>query len=205
MRLLLIRHGETEYNLNKRYCGFSNPPLNEAGIYQIRCLHEKFSGFKIDSVYSSDLLRAVETASIIFKDNRIEKTDKFREMNFGVFEGLTYSEIIKQYPDIYRAWVDNPSHITIPGGGKFAEFIKRIQDGLSFIIKKHRSQQIALITHSGPIRVILCKALKYEFDKFWKIEQANSALNIIDYFEDSSPIVSEMNNISHLTHKEETL
>ena len=199
MKLLIIRHGETGYNLDRRYCGFSNPSLNETGITQIESLAIRLNDCDVDFVYSSDLTRAVETAEILFKNCQILRMQNFREMNFGVLEGLTYFEIINRYPDIYRSWIANPLQTMLPEGETFNDFKRRIHEGLSHLLSKHKNQQIALITHGGPIRAILCAALNYEIDKFWQIEQDNSAINIIDYSCVHSPKVLELNNTSHLS------
>ena len=74
-RLILIRHGETDYNLQNRYCGFSNPPLNNKGIWQSKRLIERLTDLRIDKIYSSDLKRAYQTAKMVFRDNLIEKVD----------------------------------------------------------------------------------------------------------------------------------
>ena len=97
VRLLLIRHGQTNYNSQNRYCGFSDPPLNDTGIWQCRQIPARLKDSKIDKVYSSDLLRARQTAEIIFGNNSIEETTDLREMNFGLFEGLKYEQLIEKY------------------------------------------------------------------------------------------------------------
>jgi len=204
-RLFLIRHGETDYNLNRRYCGFSDLSLNETGRSQVQFLAERLKEFKIDTLYSSDLLRAVETAKIIFKDKTIHKMQEFREMNFGIFEGLNFVEIVEKSPKIYRRWIDNPLEVDIPEGETFTDFCNRVKKGLSFILSKNQDKQISLITHSGPIKVILCELLGCGLDKFWDLKQDNTALNIIDYPEGSSPVIIKMNNMSHLSCRERAL
>ena len=183
-RLILIRHGETDYNLQNRYCGFSNPPLNDKGIEQAEILATKLKDTRIDKVYSSDLKRAFETAKIIFGNNPIEETKDFREMNFGVFEGLKYEEIIEKYPKLYRKWIDNPKEVEIPGGEGLEDLSRRVKERLSFILTQydqHEDKTIALLTHGGPIRIILCSALKVDLKMFWQVNQELGTLNIIDY------------------------
>ena len=212
VRLILIRHGETDYNLQSRYCGFSNPSLNNRGIWQAKMLAAKLEGTRIDKVYSSDLKRAYETAKIIFGNSPIEKTADFREMNFGLFEGLKYEQIIEKYPKLCGDWIDILPKIRIPKGEGLKDLSKRVKKRLFSILSRHKDKTIALVTHGGPIRIILCDALKKDLKAFWQIEQKSAALNIVDYVNESPRLyrrsgkqatVVKMNDISHLSAKEE--
>jgi len=198
-RLILIRHGETDYSLQKRYCGFSDPSLNNKGIWQSKKLADRLVGLSSVKVYSSDLKRAYETAKIIFKNNSIEKAADFREMNFGLFEGLKYEEIVRRYPKLYRHWVDNPENVKIPNGEGLKDLRKRVKERLSLILSQQPGKTLAIVTHSGPIRVILCDALKLGLNMFRQIGQETGALNIIDYAKESSLIVVKINDVSGLS------
>jgi len=200
-RVILIRHCQTDYNLENRYCGFSNPPLNNKGIQQSKRLAQRLGDVKIDKAYSSDLKRAYQTAEIIFANNSIETLTDFREMNFGFFEGLKCEEIIKIYPNIWRDWIDDPMKVKIPNGEGLLDLSKRVKEKLYFILSQHKNKTLAIVTHSGPIRVILCDALKFDLKMFWQIEQEIGALNIIDYAKESQPVVVKMNDIFHLSTK----
>jgi len=198
-RLILIRHGETDYNSQKRYCGFSDPSLNNRGRRQSARLAESLKGWRIDKVYASDLKRTVQTAEIIFKSSIIEKIADFREMNFGLFEGLRYEEIIKEHPKLYRDWINNPLKVKIPGGESLKDLNERVKQRLSFILSQHEGKTIAVVTHGGPIRIILCDTGKFTLATFWEIEQETGALNIIDYPKGLPPVVVKMNDVSHLS------
>lgn len=199
IRLILIRHAQTDYSLQNRYCGFSNPSLNNKGIWQSKKLADRLGNLSSVKVYSSDFKRAYQTAKIIFRNNSIEKAADFREVNFGLFEGLKYEEIVRKYPKLYRDWVDNPEKVRIPAGERLKDLNKRVKERLSFILSQYEGKTLAVVTHGGPIKVILCDALKFDVNMFWKIRQEISALNIIDYAKESSPVVVKMNDISHLS------
>jgi len=179
-KLILIRHGETDYTSQGRYCGFSDPSLNLKGIQQSERLANRLKETRIDKVYSSDLKRAYESAKIIFKNNSVEEIADFREMNFGLFEGLKYGEIIKAYPKLYREWIDNPVGVKIPSSEGLVELEKRVKEKLSLILSQDVGKTIALVSHGGPIRVILCQVLKLGLESFWKVEQGIGTLRIID-------------------------
>ena len=180
-KLILIRHGQTDFNIQGKYCGYSDPPLNEEGMQQVEKLKTRLEGLEVDVLFSSDLQRAIETAQIALPNKLIKQVEKLREYNFGVFEGLTYEEIMEDHADIYTAWIGDPSKKAIPQGDCFKSFSNRIREGLDSILLKNRGKTVALVTHSGPIRLILSDVLKYGTDKFWKINQDNAALNIINY------------------------
>ncbi len=179
-RLLLIRHGETDYNSNRRYCGFDNPPLNGCGISQSENLAKQVKDFDVASVYSSDLLRAIQTAEILFPGYQLKTTPNFREFNFGVFEGLNYAEIMNKYSGLYHDWLADPLRVSIPKGEKFTDFKNRVESTLFLAIFLNRNKVIALVSHSGPIRLILCRVLGCGFKKFWEFNHDNAAFSIID-------------------------
>jgi len=199
--IILIRHGQTAYNASHRYVGFSNPPLNEKGQWQIQRLAGELQNKAVNKVYSSDLLRAHQSATILF-EQQITKLPAFREMNFGIFEGLNYQEIMSHHSQIYQKWITAPEKVKIPQGESLQEVTCRVNHQLKLLLKEHTDQTIAIVTHSGPIKIILSAVLKAELnDIFWDIEQKNSALNIIDYRNPSAPKIIDQNNYSHLTKK----
>ncbi len=180
-KLILIRHGQTDLNIQMKYCGYSNPSLNEEGKQQVKHTKKSLNEIDVDVLFSSDLLRTMETAQIIFPNMVIQQEERLREYNFGVFEGLTYGEIMEEYADIYTEWIDDPSKRVIPDGDSFISFSQRVREGLDSILSQNKHRTIVLVTHSGPIRLMLSDVLKYDTDKFWKIKQDNAALNIINY------------------------
>lgn len=204
-RVFLIRHGETNYSLQNRYCGFSDPCLNGTGIRQAERLACRLRNEKIEAVYSSDLKRAYETAKIIFQDKMIEKQADFREMNFGALEGLTYSQIIQRYPELYQGWLSNLTGVNAPSGEGMRDLRGRVKKRLSFILSQHKGKTIAIVAHAGPIRVILSDALKYKAKMFWQIGQENGALNILEYSEKLALKVIKVNDTAHLLIKRETV
>lgn len=197
-RVILVRHGETDYSLQNRYCGFSDPPLNDRGIWQAERLAYRMRNEKVDIVYSSDLKRAYETAKIVFKNKIVDKLANFREMNFGIFEGLTYGEIVKKHSKLYKSWIGNPIEVKVPGGEEMKQFCLRVRESFLVILSRHQNKSVAVITHGGPIRIVLCGALKYNMGMFWKIEQSIGALNILEYSEGLALRVNKINDTTHL-------
>jgi alpha-ribazole phosphatase len=195
VRLILIRHAQTDYNLQKRYCGFSNPPLNDKGIEQVKRLAKRLKGLKIDKIYSSDLKRAYQTAQIISKNNSVEKLTELREMNFGIFEGLSYQEIMSKYSRIYRKWLRSPQEIVIPEGESLIALTSRVRDILVEILSNNQGRTVAVVTHAGPISIILCDILKVSLDLIWQIKLEHAAIKIIKFIQGEGRILNGQNYI----------
>jgi len=179
-KLILIRHGQTDYNSQNKYCGFSNPPLNEKGVAQARKLSAELKSRKIDKVYSSDLKRAHQTAEIVFPGFSVEKRTGLREINFGLFEGLDYRQITQKYPAVYKSWVENPLEAQIPKGESLKIFAERVIKGLEDIFSENKGKTIALVTHGGPIRVITLNKREKELKDFWDINQDLGTYSVIE-------------------------
>lgn len=196
-KLILIRHGETGYTEQRRYCGHNNTPLNSKGIKQAIRLRSKLKKIKIDKIYSSDLRRACQTAKIIFKNRLIIKKRNLREIDFGAFVGLTWKESSQRYPSIYKTWLNNPLYTKIPNGESVSKFKKRIEKCFANMLDQNQDKTVALVCHGGPIRIIILKILKQDMDKFWNIEQDIACINIIE-FKNGIPQVLKINDTSHL-------
>lgn len=179
-RLILIRHGQTAWSVKKKYCGHSDVELDETGIRQAERLREKLRSFhseKVVQVYSSDSKRAKNFAEIVFRGMSVRTLSALREMNFGIFEGLTYREIMRKYPGIYSRWLSNLSGI--PGGEGLNEFQKRVKNAIARIISLNQNKTVALVTHSGPIRVIIKDVLNLK--DIWGIKTDLACVYIIEF------------------------
>lgn len=183
-KLILIRHGDTDYTLNKRYCGQRNTPLNKRGIAQAKRLRKKLKGLRIDKVYSSDLKRAYQTAEIVFKGKRIVKRRGLREIDFGRFCGLSFQESTKLYPAVYNLWMNNPIDAKIPEGESVKTFAKRVLKTFKKIFKQNRKKVVAIVSHGGPIRVMLLYLLGLGFDKFWEIDVGVTHVKTVEFKKD---------------------
>lgn len=196
-KLILIRHGETDYGLQGKYCGYDDIPLNANGIKQANCLRAKLKKIRIDIVYSSDLKRAYQTAKIIFQNKVIHKRKGLREIDFGQFSGLTFEEANRLYPDVYKIWLNNPANAKIPDGENLHNFAKRVKGSFNKIFKQNMKKTVALVTHGGPIKIVLLKILNQDLDKFWDIQQDLAALNIIEFRNGTAKVV-RINDTLHL-------
>ena len=196
-KLILIRHGETEWSYQKRYCGFTDIDLNEKGRWQARRLLKRLNKEKIHEVYSSGMKRTLQCAKIVFQDMPVEEMSDLREINFGIFEGLRYQDLMIEYPQVYRKWLENPLDIIIPRGESLNSLAGRVRKALRKILSQNSNKRVAIFTHGGPIRVILCDILKLDLKEIWKIESALASISIIEFVKGSAKI-HLLNDISHL-------
>lgn len=152
-RLFLIRHGQSAGNAQGRFGGHSATPLSELGFEQARVTAEALAKENINAIYSSDLLRAVQTSEPLSKLTGIPVITKpeFRERNVGVLEGLTFDESKQEYPDDYYALVNRNVHHVITKGESYSDLLNRIKGELRSIIRKHRGERIAIFTHTGAL------------------------------------------------------
>jgi len=196
-RLILIRHGQTTYSAEKRYCGIEDVPLNEVGKKQARCITRKFARQHIDAVYSSDLKRCLETAFIAFPNEDIHKRRAMREIDFGFLSGKRYDDINNVYPRIYDQWLKNPISVKMPGGEAVSGFKRRIEKCFLRIVAQNRRKVVAVVAHGGPIRIIINRVLGKGMNNFWEIRQDTAAVNIVD-FKKGLPVIIKINDTSHL-------
>lgn len=179
VKLIIIRHAETRWSRNKRYCGLNDISLSGVGIKQTRELRKRLKEDVIYKVYSSDMQRAIQTAKILFGQRDIERMRDLREMDFGIFEGLTYKEIMKRYPLIYKRWLDNPYIINIPNGENLTAFKKRVVGAFKKISALNKNKTIAVVSHGGAISIFINTILKT--NNFWAYIPKPAGLSIIEY------------------------
>ncbi len=198
-QLYLVRHGETEWNKQLRYQGHADINITDVGREQAKLLAKRLMKEDFDHFYASDLSRAFETAEIIAKPHQKEviKLPELRETNFGLWEGLGYSQIQQQFPQILENWISDPVSTRLPEGESLGDVVSRVSAGINKLMEQHKDQRILIVGHGGINRVVLALALGMDVSQYWRIRQDNTALNIIDYY-DGKEIVTLLNDTNHL-------
>jgi broad specificity phosphatase PhoE len=165
--LLFIRHAQTD--LAGRFCGHSNPPVNEAGQRQIEEMLKILKTESIDAVYTSDLARAFATADAIGRTVGCSPVTVpgFREICFGEWEGLSWSEIESRDPDYARQWSDAYPQLAAPGGEPFEAFQTRVLAEVQRILAITSERCAAVVTHAGVMRVVLRSLCGAEEREAW--------------------------------------
>jgi alpha-ribazole phosphatase len=194
-RVYLIRHGEVVGAGPKRYNGHRDVDLSQNGVDEMKQMALRLATYPIVAIYCSDLIRAAKGAKILAQSKNLPVYTRpsFREKNFGAWEGLTYEEAATRFPEDWKQWLLDPAGSRPPGGETFQEVEQRVLQELSLILKDHQGQEVVILSHGGPNRVIICHALGLDLRQIFRIEQKFAALNIIDFFEDGIATVQLMN------------
>ena len=198
IRLLLVRHGLTQWNEEKRYLGNTDIPLNKIGKQQAIALAHALREEHFDQIYSSNLQRALETAEVIKANREISLIldPRLRELNFGVFEGLTFSEAKRQYPDILSAWLDN--YDQPPDEGEpFSSLTERVGSFLDDLKMINAPQTILIISHGGCLREIIRLLLGLPCERHWSFQFDFASLSEVHVDDNYSTIV-RINDTQHL-------
>ncbi len=155
-RLILIRHGKTEWNLERRLEGRSDPPLNGEGIAQAQRMATELKNAGIDAIYTSPLRRAYQTAQILAwaVDVRLEVEPRLTEVDQGEWQGRLRSEIERATPDLLHRWETAPWSTRPPGGESLKEVQRRVAEALDEILGQKRHVCVALVSHRYPIALI---------------------------------------------------
>ena len=201
MNLLLIRHGQTDWNIARRFQGHSNVPLNEFGRKQAAALADRLSAQQIDALYSSDLERAFETAKMIAHLSGckpdLHSDSRLREINFGDWEGLSYNEIKEKYPEALLARENDVYKNAPPNGETLEQLTMRVQSMLDELYLKHKDQTVIIVAHGGVLQILLCCALKLNPTMYWQFHLSTASISEIALYPDGA-ILNMMNDTSHL-------
>ena len=205
-RLLLVRHGETQWNKETRFQGQIDVPLNENGKLQSQKAADFLKDIKIDCAFTSPMLRPKETAQIILQyhpDVKLEDVDGLKEISHGLWEGKLESEIDQEFPNQLDVWRLHPETVQMPEGENLQDVSDRSIIAWEKIVNQvSKEQKTALVVaHDATNKVILCHLLKLGLGGFWKIKQGNGAVTVIDYPHglDDIPVLQAMNITTHLT------
>jgi probable phosphoglycerate mutase len=206
MRLLLIRHGESVGNAADRIQGLRDEPLTDLGCEQARALAYRLRAqYSIGALYSSPLLRALQTAQIIAAaiglDVRVE--DRLKEYHCGVVTGMRWDEVQAQYPEIARRWAEDSWRVPIPGEEGPEAFQQRVVAAMDEIVKAHDGDQtVAIVAHGGTLSAYLADLLELNFRKRQPWVFANASLSMV-IPGGIRPRLALLNDTCHVDHMEE--
>ena len=195
-RLYLVRHGQVADGHTDRYHGQNDVALSPTGIRQCEALAAYLQDVPFAGIYSSDLERTRLGAEIIGRGRglTVQPLPEFREIHFGIWEGLTFQEIMDRYPEELRRRFDDLANYRIPGGESLKDLEARALPKLAELRQRHDGQSFLLVAHAGINRVILSKAMNLDLNYIFRLDQAYAGLNIIDYYPDLA-VVRLLNGI----------
>lgn len=206
IRLLLVRHGETEWNRQGRFQGQIDVPLNDTGRRQAQQAAEFLSTIPIDQAVSSSMLRPKETAEIILQhhpDVTLTLKDGLREISHGLWEGKLEAEIEAAYPGELERWQATPAVVQMPEGENLQQVWDRATVAWDEIVaaatEANEPLTVMVVAHDAVNKAILCYVAGLGPEHFWHFKQGNGAVSVIDYpLGGGRPILRAMNITTHL-------
>jgi alpha-ribazole phosphatase len=189
-RVYLCRHGEPEAAGIGRFCGAIDVALSPVGVAEAEAL----AALDADAVHSSPVRRCVETAGPLAARLGIAPVlePRLREIDFGDFDGVAYTEAAKRWPELYGELLRAPTTVRFPGGENYAELRARTWAALEEIVARHDGERVAVFTHAGVIRALLAHVLSVPDEALFRIDQRYGAVNVVDWLDDS-PVVRLVN------------
>ena len=180
-RLILVRHGHCDKS--GTYCGSTDAPLTEKGLSQASAVAKKIASVPISICYYSPLRRASQTAQIICSARRIRARPEplLKEIDFGLWEGLTYAEIAARWPDLAERWLTDPARVTVPGGEPFSALSGRIRRFLQNLSKEGSARNVLIVAHGGSIAALMMEVLGKPVSDFFKLLPALASIQKVDW------------------------
>ena len=198
-KIILIRHGETDWNREQVFRGRIDVALNAVGVTQARAVKESLKDTGIDGICSSPLSRAFKTASIVGENRNVavRVEEGFTDIDFGAWQGLSHREVKEEYNDLYETWLTQPQFVTFPGGESLDDVQKRSIQALEGTLKNNPGKTLALVSHRVVLKVLLCTMLGLELSHFWYLRQDTCAINRFEC-KDSHYFMTLLNDTCHL-------
>ncbi len=196
--IILVRHGETEWNVGKIYRGRIDVNLDELGIKQAELLGKHLSQTKLDAIYSSPLKRALDTANIIARYGKIsvQVTNSLIDFDYGEWQGLSEQEVKKSCPDLHDEWLTNPHRVRMPRGESLADVRERSLGVINEVISNYKGR-VVLVSHRVINKVLICSLLGLDNSHFWNIKQDLAGMTTFIY-DAGRFILTKHNDTSHL-------
>ena len=198
-KVYVVRHGQTAWNLEEVFRGRMDIPLDETGKKEVHLAGEALKDEILHAIYSSPLSRSMETAENIAKFQNIEvkPLEAIIDISYGEWEGVSLAEVQKKYQDLYDLWLKAPHNVTFPNGESLEQVRVRTQNAIENLLEKHENENIALVAHRVPNKVISCAFLGIDNSHFWRIQQDTASTNLFIYKE-GQWIISYLNDTSYL-------
>ena len=181
-RVILIRHGQTEWNRVERFRGRADLSLDETGIKQAKAASDRIARWPVSALYSSPLKRAMMTAQILASpfNLTVQPLDGLLDIDYGKWQGLSLEEAAAQDNSLYVKWLNSPQQVQFPGGETLQGVRNRATNAIHDVIEQNRGKTAVMVSHMVVCKVLLCAVLGLDNSHFWQIAQNVCAINIID-------------------------
>jgi len=192
MRLIIVRHGESEWNRIGRYQGQLDAPLSELGLQQAAALADRLRNEPIDAIFTSPLQRAAETARAIARHHQWtpEVEPALLEIHHGDWQGLLADDVITRYGEGLREWRAYPTRSQMPNGESFSNILKRVMDFKERICEHYHGKNVLISTHDVVVKILVADALGMNMDRINRIWVTNASISVIEYGDDLPYLIS---------------
>ena len=200
MKIYLIRHGQTDWNLEGKIQGRHDVSLNKTGLKQAELLAMGMDKRPVVQIFSSRQKRALETAQAVGRRQHVAVTviDGLEEVEFGEWEGKTWDEISREYPEEFKVWCTEPAEIVPPGGESRPQIYRRIGNALKEILRRSRGD-IAIVSHGAALAYMVSLMLEKELGDHDEIIVKNASISTVEYDRETGKFhMAEANDVSHL-------
>lgn len=205
MRLILVRHGESEWNRIGRYQGQADAPLSELGLRQADALGKRLAAEKLDAIYSSPLQRARRTADAIAAYHPslpIHEDPRLLEIDHGDWQGLFAGEVRERYGEALEEWRTYPTRCQMPNGESFSNILKRTLNFRERISSAFgRNATVVVSTHDVVVKILIADALGMHMDRINRLWITNASISVVEYT-DNLPFLVSLSEACHLGHLE---
>lgn len=205
MRLILVRHGESEWNRIGRYQGQLDAPLSDLGLRQAEALAKRLSTEKLDAIFSSPLQRARRTAEAIAQYHpslEIQHDPALLEIHHGDWQGLYAPEVREKYAEALEEWRVYPTRSQMPNGESFSNILKRTLNFRERVCQQYGSDaSIVVSTHDVVVKILIADALGMHMDRINRLWITNASISVVEYT-DNLPFLVSLSEACHLGHLE---
>ena len=198
-RLVVVRHGRTEWNRVERFRGRADIQLDEVGIRQAEAAAARIAEWQVSAIYSSPLNRALSTAEILARPFSLEVKllSGIIDIDYGEWLGLSTEEATAKYGDLYSTWLNSPHQVKFPAGESLAEVRERAASAVGDLIAQHPKETIVLVSHKVVCQILILSLLGLDNSHFWEITQDVCAVNLFEVRGGVSSALS-LNDTCHL-------
>lgn len=200
-RLILVRHGETDFNAECRFLGSIDKPLSARGEEQIAFLRRRMAEVPMDRIYTSPFTRARQTAQAMRAGRGIDicDDDGLREICCGEWEGLNGQQVEERWPGMLSVWNGQPEALRMPGGDTFAEVSERIGEAFRRLAGRHRGETVGIASHMICIELLLMRLTDAPLNDIWRQKQLdNTSVSVIDIDDNGNTHIISWGDNSHL-------
>jgi broad specificity phosphatase PhoE len=181
-RVIIVRHGRTEWNRVERFRGRVDIGLDEVGVKQAESAGKRIKGWPISAIYSSPLRRALSTAEIIAANFalKVQPMPGLIDIDYGEWQGLSTEEVVARDGCLYSQWIECPHEAEFPGGESFIEVRDRVASVVDDLIQQHPKETVVLVSHKVICQILILSLLGLDSSHFWQVTQDVCAMNLFE-------------------------